>query len=94
MVSNIYLKDILKKNNNDMVMVNLNWLNCLWPIAMRNIEEESTRNNVVKHFMKAFDRADNDRVSYVPMTVGEIKICAGSTESAPANTFRNIEETE
>lgn len=73
----IKLNDVLKSENKKKYRVNVNWLNCLLPVAMRNIEQYETREIVANQFRKAFNKAENDRTAYVSMTVEEIRSCAG-----------------
>lgn len=86
----IKLNDVLKSENEKNYRVNVNWLNCLLPVAMRNIEENGKRKIVADQFRKAFNKAENDRTAYVSMTVEEIRRCAGGVETAPQNVFLEI----
>ena len=84
------MNDVLKSENKKKYRVNVNWLNCLLPVAMRNIEQYETREIVANQFRKAFNKAENDRTAYVSMTVEEIRSCAGGVKTAPQNAFLEI----
>ena len=87
-------KTLQGKRDNEVVLVNSNWINGLIPVAARSIKEENKRLEIMSKLHRAIDRLEGERDIYVPMYVDEVRICAGNRKEFPINTFRKASEKD
>lgn len=82
-------KNIMEKEDKEIVLVNVNRIYEKMALAMRSISDEDKRNNVVEVQKKALKKVRTDKEMFVPMTVEEVKVGFGSNlDKLPYNTFR------
>ena len=89
-----FVESLKDKKDDDVVLVNSNWINGLIPVAARCIKEDHKRSEVMSKLHRAIDRLDGEWDVYVPMYVNEVKICAGNRSEYPINTFREASEKD
>ena len=88
-------KNIMEKEDKEIVLVNVNRIYEKMALAMRSISDEDKRNNVVEVQKKALKKVRTDKEMFVPMTVEEGKVGFGSNlDKLPYNTFRFMKVAE
>lgn len=88
-------KNIMEKEDKEIVLVNVNRIYEKMALAMRSISDEDKRNNVVEVQKKALKKVRTDKEMFVPMTVEEVKVGFGSNlDKLPYNTFRFMKVAE
>lgn len=88
-------KNVLEKEDKEIVLVNINRIYEKMALAMRSIPDETERNKVVKVQKKALTKVRTDKEMFVPMTVEDVKIGFGSNlDNLPYNTFRFMKASE
>jgi hypothetical protein len=79
---------VKKKRNDETILVNVNRLYEMMSLAMRSIENESTRKKIVEVQYTAISKARNQDEMFVPMSIEEVMTSFGSKiEGMPRNTF-------
>lgn len=96
--SDIYMipgKNIMEKEDKEIVLVNVNRIYEKMALAMRSISDETERNNIVEVQRRALKKVRTDKEMFVPMTVKEVKVGFGSNlDKLPYNTFRLMKVAE
>lgn len=88
-------KNIMEKEDKEIVLVNVNRIYEKMTLAMRSISDETERNNIVKVQRRALKKVRTDKEMFVPMTVNEVKVGFGSNlDKLPYNTFRFMKVVE
>ena len=88
-------KNIMEKEDKEIVLVNVNRIYEKMALAMRSISDEDKRNNVVEVQKKALKKVRTDKEMFVPMTIEEVKVGFGSNlDKLPYNTFRFMKVAE
>lgn len=88
-------KNIMEKEDKEIVLVNVNRIYEKMALAMRSISDETERNKVVKVQRRALKKVRTDKEMFVPMTVEEVKVGFGSNlDKLPYNTFRFMKVAE
>lgn len=88
-------KNIMEKEDKEIVLVNVNRIYEKMALAMRSISDETERNKVVKVQRRALKQVRTDKEMFVPMTVAEVKVGFGSNlDKLPYNTFRFMKVAE
>lgn len=88
-------KNIMEKEDKEIVLVNVNRIYEKMALAMRSISDETERNNIVEVQRRALKKVRTDKEMFVPMTVKGVKVGFGSNlDKLPYNTFRFMKVAE
>ena len=93
--SQLSWKDIQKKNNDEIVLVNKNRLYWAMSLSTRCIDNNKKLQEISTLHKRALGRVRDERKLFVPMTVKEIKDSfGGQLEQMPYNSFRQAGERD